>query len=140
MAINSIYKNVKNTKDVTNMKSAKSEDKSVVWQRIQHLSNELIETAEAGDWTALLRLENEWLKNIKQFVETHREQVKQPQAGTLSVAHLESLLGINDDLYQQCQQSRANAANQIDAIRQRHTPTTTVVAQDVAPSTAPRMR
>lgn len=83
------------------------------WMRIQSLSDELVATAEAGDWTRLLVLENEWLESIKNFVIDHQAQKNQD----LSVDYLENLLQINDDLYQQCKSSRTQLENDITSIR-----------------------
>lgn len=84
-----------------------------LWERIQALSDEMIETAKAGDWSHLLVLENEWLDSIKKFIVDYQSQ----KAEEASVDYLEDLLDINNELYQQCKQSRQSIESKIVNIR-----------------------
>lgn len=125
---------------------AKPTNQNSSLDRIQRLSDELIATAEAGDWTRLLELENEWLSNIKTFIVAHKqeqqlqaqqqlqvqqqkpqqqlkeqktEQKKDQQQQTpLPLNYLENLLKMNSTLYRQCQQSRETLVKTVDDIRQ----------------------
>lgn len=83
------------------------------WNRIQALSDELVETAESGDWTRLLVLENEWLESIKKYIVDKQAQ----DNDTLPVEYIESLLSINNDLYTQCKQAKDTVETNIIDIR-----------------------
>lgn len=86
------------------------------WERIQALSDELIATAELGDWTRMLSLENEWLNSIKQFIISHQTK-KQAKKEAVSVDYLDNILDINQELYQQCAVSKSRLTRDINATR-----------------------